>query len=56
LKIFVGLVFLGLHFNTKEKLGHLEFLSVNHLSKKKASVVCMASSSQIGLFLFSQAD
>jgi hypothetical protein len=55
LKIFVGLVFLGLHFNTKEKLGHLEFLSVNHLSKK-ASVVCMASTSQIGLFLFSQAD
>jgi len=54
-KIFVDFIFVGLHFNIKEKLGHLEFLSVNHLSKK-ASAVCMASTSQISLFLFSQAD
>jgi hypothetical protein len=55
-KIFVGLIFVGLHFNIKEKLGHLVFLSINHLSKKKSFGGLYGNTSQISLFLFSQAD
>jgi hypothetical protein len=54
-KIFVDLIFVGLHFNIKEKLGHLEFLSINHLSKKSFGGL-YGNTSQISLFLFSQAD